>query len=155
MAIELKNRIELDLKVRIPIVTFLQGPSIAQFAGQVLEQIVATAAPVPAASEAPVSVQSRQHEGGVALISREKAEQLLTQVDELSDEEVNALLGQMMQEEHQHSGNGKEIVDDGGQAVGKAGGIDPQEAARLLEQLDQLSDEHIDSLLSQIVQEEE
>ncbi len=148
MAIELKNRIELDLKVRIPIVTFLQGPSITQFAGQVLEQIVATVATVPAASEAPVSVQSRQHDGGVALISREKAEQLLTQVDELSDEEVNALLGQMMQAEHTHSGNG-------GQAVGKAGDINPQEAARLLEQLDQLSDEHIDSLLSQMVQEEE
>jgi NAD(P)-dependent dehydrogenase (short-subunit alcohol dehydrogenase family)/acyl carrier protein len=148
MAIELKNRIELDLKVRIPIVTFLQGPSITQFAGQVLEQIVATAATVPATSEAALSVQSRQHDGGVALISREKAEQLLTQVDELSDEEVNALLGQMMQEEHGHSGNGE-------QAVGKTGDIDPQEAARLLEQLDQLSDEHIDSLLNQMVQEEE
>jgi hypothetical protein len=61
----------------------------------------------------------------------------------------------MMQEEQQHSGNGKEIVGDGGQVAGKTGSIDPQEAARLLEQLDQLSDEHIDSLLSQIVQEEE
>jgi hypothetical protein len=46
-------------------------------------------------------------------------------------------------------------VSDGGRVGGKAGNIDPQEAARLLEQLDQLSDEHIDSLLSQIVQEEE
>ena len=44
MAIELKNRYELELKVRIPIVTFLQGPSIEQFTKQVLEQIT-TAAP--------------------------------------------------------------------------------------------------------------
>src|SRR5205823_8316630 len=31
MAVELKNRVELELGIRIPIVTFLQGPSIAEF----------------------------------------------------------------------------------------------------------------------------
>jgi phthiocerol/phenolphthiocerol synthesis type-I polyketide synthase D len=140
MAIELKNRIELELKVRIPIVTFLQGPSIAQFAGQVLDQILEM-------NEVVAEPQTDQQDGNVAIISREEAEQLLSQVDQLSDEEVNALLGQMMQDEHNHAGNGhKEKATNG---------ISPQEAARLLAQLDQLSDERVDSLLSQIVQEEE
>ena len=76
-------------------------------------------------------------------------------VNQLSDEEVNALLSQMMQEEHSHTGNGHKNGEDDGYKEGTTNGISPQEAARLLAQLDQLSDEHVDSLLSQIVQEEE
>ena len=36
MAIELKNRMELDLQIRLPIVTLLQGPSMTQLVNQVL-----------------------------------------------------------------------------------------------------------------------
>jgi phthiocerol/phenolphthiocerol synthesis type-I polyketide synthase D len=159
MAIELKNRIELALKVRIPIVTFLQGPSIAQFAGQVLEQILAMAEAVPVTVSAETILESQNqanaHDEKVAVISQRDAEQLLAQVDQLSDEEVNALLSQMMQEEHSHTGNGHKDGEDRSHKEGTTNGISPQEAARLLAQLDQLSDEHVDSLLSQIVQEEE
>ena len=57
MAIELKNRIELELKVRIPIVIFLQGPSIEQFATQVLRQIT-TIAPEPSADRDAENLQT-------------------------------------------------------------------------------------------------
>ena len=39
MAIELKNRIDLDLQIRLPIVTLLQGPSITQFVRQLLGSV--------------------------------------------------------------------------------------------------------------------
>ncbi|HLI70271.1 MAG TPA: beta-ketoacyl reductase, partial [Ktedonobacteraceae bacterium] len=41
MAIELKNRIQTDIGVDIPITSLLQGPSIAQFATQLLELLAA------------------------------------------------------------------------------------------------------------------
>lgn len=138
MAIELKNRIELELKVRIPIVTFLQGPSIAQFATQVLDQ-VETMAAAQKADE--VRGQNLQNDSKVAIMSQGEAEQLLTQLDQLSDAEVDLLLGKMLPE-----GNGKGNAHTG---------IDLQEAEALLAQLDQLSDERVDNLLNQFVQEEE
>ena len=39
MAVELKNRIALDLKVNIPVVKFLQDFSVEQAVTQVLEQL--------------------------------------------------------------------------------------------------------------------
>ncbi len=155
MAIELKNRIEQALKVRIPIVTFLQGPSIAQFAAQVLEQILEVAPPPADTATPEPQNRTRLHDEGTTIISQSDAEHLLSQVDQLSDEQVNALLSQMMQEERSHSGNGHKDGVGNGHEEGTTNGISPQEAARLLAQLDQLSDEHIDSLLGQIVQEEE
>jgi len=51
MAIELKNRIESGLGITVPIVTFLQGPSIETIAAQMTEQITRTAASVPGAGK--------------------------------------------------------------------------------------------------------
>lgn len=39
MAIELRNRIEVDLGVRVPMVEFLKGPSVAQLVGLLLDQV--------------------------------------------------------------------------------------------------------------------
>lgn len=134
MAIELKNHIERELKVRIPIVTFLQGPSITQFAEQVLEQIATVAAEEE-------TVPTTQEELA-ALDDQVDAEQLLAQLDQLSDTEVDDLLTQMLQEQTP--------VD-----VATSGGVSPQEAEQLLQQLDGLSDESINALLSQMVQKED
>ncbi|MDZ7286762.1 MAG: amino acid adenylation domain-containing protein [candidate division KSB1 bacterium] len=51
MAIELKNTLDADLKMPLPIATLLQGPSISELAAQLLAQL---AAPAPAAAPAPV-----------------------------------------------------------------------------------------------------
>ncbi len=81
MAVELKNRIELDIGVLIPMVRLLQGPSLAQIAGQLAEQLAQGDAvrpePVPVAAADP-------------------AADLLAKVDEMSDEEVEAMLNNMM-----------------------------------------------------------
>jgi len=142
MAIELKNRIERELKVRIPIVTFLQGPGIVQFADQILEQLKQLAV----RQEPQVSVS---HPGPLAQPMQEQttngsqvdAEQLLTQLDQLSDTEVDALLQQMLEEDGDQNGMLQELQT--------------QDAEQLLANLDQLSDETIDSLLSQMVKKED
>ena len=41
MAVELKNRIAVDLGVNVPMVKFLQGPSVEQAAAQILDQLTA------------------------------------------------------------------------------------------------------------------
>jgi acyl carrier protein len=146
MAIELKNRIELDLSVRIPIVTFLQGPSIAQFTLQLLDQLAEALPyrpPEPKASrfvsehlseasrESGVGALHTQNESGVGGLSIEEAptdEVSLLSTEELIARQQDAdLISMISQEDAQH----------------------------LLAQLDQLSDREVDTLLNQIVQEEE
>ena len=127
MAIELKNRIELELNVHIPIVTFLQGPSIEQFAGELRALVLEK---VPVASEAP---QQQAAEKTVES-PREmpSTEPLPAQPDRLSDVEVDALL----QQENGHASIGQ------------------QEAEQLLADIEQLSDSEVDALLNRIAQEE-
>jgi aryl carrier-like protein len=80
MAVEMKNRIEIDIGVLIPMVRLLQGPSLAQIAGQLSERLdngeeVARPAPVAAPAQS--------------------ASDLLAKLDEMSDEEVVAMLNQL------------------------------------------------------------
>jgi hypothetical protein len=85
MAIELRNRIETDLGVVMSLVHFLQGPSVAQLAALLLDQLPATASASP---------PSPSPQG--------KAEQRLANLDQLSDEEVSALLTEMLAGEEAH-----------------------------------------------------
>jgi acyl transferase domain-containing protein len=43
MAVELRNRVEADLGIVLPLVELLQGPSVAQLTGRLLEQVMASA----------------------------------------------------------------------------------------------------------------
>jgi phthiocerol/phenolphthiocerol synthesis type-I polyketide synthase C len=81
MAVKLKARIESDLGVVIPIVSFFEGLGLAQMASQVLDRMVED-------TNAPTML-SRNQEG---------AEQLLAKIDKFSDEEVDALLGDLLDE---------------------------------------------------------
>ena len=81
MAVELKNRIATDLGVNIPMVTFLSGPSVEQAATQLLRLLTTEA---PAAS---VPVASRHRRQSPA------------DVDQYSDEEVNAMLTDLLAKE--------------------------------------------------------
>lgn len=80
MAVELKNRVEADLETPVPVAALLQGPSLTQLAAHLLGQLpqVAAVAPTP-------------------LTGGETAEQLLARVDQLSDQEVDALLSEMLE----------------------------------------------------------
>jgi acyl transferase domain-containing protein/acyl carrier protein len=77
MAVELKNRISVDVGVNVPMVKFLQGPTIAQATTLILEQLMAELSAAP---------QVAQHEED------------LPNVDQLSDDEVNSLLTDMLDE---------------------------------------------------------
>ena len=91
MAVELKNRIAVDLGVNVPMVKFLQGFSVAQAATQLLDQLRAEAStPSPA-----LAVMQRQEEQKNGSID----EHLLANLDQLSDEEVDSLLTEMLAEE--------------------------------------------------------
>ena len=127
MAIELKNRIELELKVRIPIVTFLQGPSIEQFTRQVLQQITTMAPAESTDGDADGDTESRfiGREGRdpkftintrvrgettkINSIDQQTAEQLLSQIDQFSEQEVDALLSQMLAGTHETPNYSREV----------------------------------------------
>ncbi len=90
MAVELKNRITVDLGVNVPMVKFLQGPSVAQAATQILDQLTAelSTSSVP---PAPVVALRQEH-----YTNGDANGQLLAKLDQLSDEEVNSLLTDML-----------------------------------------------------------
>jgi acyl transferase domain-containing protein/acyl carrier protein len=86
MAVELKNRIAVDLGVNVPMVKFLQGPSVAQAASQILDQLNAElSAPSAPPTSAVAQCQEEYKNGGAN-------GELLAKLDLLSDEEVNSLL---------------------------------------------------------------
>jgi len=90
MAVELKNRIAVDLGVNVPMVKFLQGPSVTQAATQILDQIAAETS-VPSTPPAPAAApHQEEYKNGAA------NGQLLATIDQLSDEEVNSLLTAML-----------------------------------------------------------
>jgi acyl carrier protein len=90
MAVELKNRIEADFGVILPLAKFLQGPSVVQLAKKVLgqlEQLDFSPSPSPA------------QEGPPAFGRPEESKELMTKIDELSESEVDALLKKILTSE--------------------------------------------------------
>jgi acyl transferase domain-containing protein/acyl carrier protein len=89
MAVEMKNRIELDIGVLIPMVRLLQGPSLAQVAEQLARQLMVgdDAVDRPASAftvAAPQSITVPQD--------------MVTRIDQMSDEEVESLLNSIIME---------------------------------------------------------
>jgi acyl-CoA synthetase (AMP-forming)/AMP-acid ligase II/acyl carrier protein len=100
-AFELKNWIEEELKVDVPITAFLQEPSIAQFSAQLLEQLMATTtasqlSPLLTAAQSASGTEDG-HVDATSDIHRHNAKQLLARLDQLSDEEVESLLSEMLE----------------------------------------------------------
>jgi NADPH:quinone reductase-like Zn-dependent oxidoreductase/short-subunit dehydrogenase/acyl carrier protein len=82
MAVELKNRIERDTGIALPVPTFLEGPAIQELAQQ-LADTTTTSQPQTTAAK-PDTIMP---------------DQLLANVDQLTDEEVAELLSMMEQQE--------------------------------------------------------
>jgi hypothetical protein len=147
MAIELKNRIELDLNVRIPIVTFLQGPSIAQFTLQLLDQL----------AEAPPSSPSEPKAGlvrGVDGLSTKVLPSSPSEPKASPDRGVDGLSTKVAPTAGASLVSPEKLIARQ-QDVDLITMISQENAQHLLAQLDQLSDSEVDALLNQIVQEEE
>jgi myxalamid-type polyketide synthase MxaE and MxaD len=92
MAVELKNRIAVDLGVNVPVVKFLQGFSVHQAVTQILDQLAAEV-PNPTTPLAQAVTQQEEH------MDQRNAEQLLENLDQLSDEKVDSLLTDMLADE--------------------------------------------------------
>ena len=93
MAVELKNRIAVDLGVNVPMVTFLSGPSVEQATPQLLQLLTSElpGSSVPLASANGHS-QGQRGNGGID-------EHVLENLDQYSDEEVNSLLTDLLAKE--------------------------------------------------------
>jgi acyl carrier protein len=85
MAVELKNRISTDLRVDVPMVKFLQGFTAAQAATLLLDKLA-----TEADSSSDVSPAARTRE------SDSIEEHLLADIDQLSEEQVNSMLADML-----------------------------------------------------------
>jgi len=105
MAIELRNRLEIDLGVAVPVVRFLDGVSLEVIAGELLEQLeqpVLERPDVSASTLFAVSNGAAPHNGEdedrqIRGIDPEQARELLTKIGELSGTTVDALLDQLME----------------------------------------------------------
>ena len=91
MAVELKNRIAVDLGVNVPMVKFLQGPSVDTGGGADPRSIHGGAFRLFGSPVAPTVVRPRAGE-----CNGDTEVQLLAQLDQLSDEEVNSLLTELL-----------------------------------------------------------
>jgi acyl carrier protein len=93
MAVELKNRIAVDLGLNVPMVKFLQGPSVEQAATILVDQLAAgSSTALPALSLAAPQSEEPFENG------RSNGHQL-ADVDQLSDDEVNSLLTDLLEKE--------------------------------------------------------
>jgi len=93
MAVELKNRIAVDLGVNVPMVTFLSGPSVEQAAAQLLHLLTSETS-ISSRPLVPTIMQGRgaQPNGGIE-------EYRLENLDQYSDEEVDSLLTDLLANE--------------------------------------------------------
>jgi acyl carrier protein len=104
MAVELKHRIEVDLRVVVPVVTLLQGPTVAELVSEVLNLLSGEEEPAPAPPvESHAPPLAADQPGGFRLeaqdsspLDRETAIRLSDQVHELSDDAVDALLQKLL-----------------------------------------------------------
>jgi acyl transferase domain-containing protein/SAM-dependent methyltransferase/acyl carrier protein len=110
MAVELRNWIEGELRVNLPIVELMQGPTINRVAEILLAQMSPDAAPKaeppaekkgPPAAPVPAAVtadRAADANGNGHGLDGERAAELLENIDDLSDDEVNALLRSLQSE---------------------------------------------------------
>jgi acyl transferase domain-containing protein/NADPH:quinone reductase-like Zn-dependent oxidoreductase/NADP-dependent 3-hydroxy acid dehydrogenase YdfG/ubiquinone/menaquinone biosynthesis C-methylase UbiE/acyl carrier protein len=126
MAVELRNWVEGELRVSLPVAELLQGPSVDGLATLLLEQLTKSEQ-VPASVKAPVAApaevppgqptepsrsgtskngeahRASSNEDAANSIDHTRAEELLARVDDLGAEEVDALLETLKREKESGS----------------------------------------------------
>jgi NADP-dependent 3-hydroxy acid dehydrogenase YdfG/acyl carrier protein len=93
MGVELKNRVESDLSITVPMRDLMAGPTINLLTTVLLNQLGMSSATPSAAA---VSSRSRADEASAQL---DKQDEVSAMVDQLSDAEVDALLQEVIGEE--------------------------------------------------------
>lgn len=95
MALELKKRLEVELQVDVPVITFMEDVSVVELAQNLLVQMTET----DSASSVSATINKAQEPH-----SSENAGQMLTHLNQLTDEEVDVLLGSMLSKEENKNG---------------------------------------------------
>jgi hypothetical protein len=95
MAVELRNWIEGELEVNLPIVELMRSPSLAGLAELLAEQL-ATHGETRTPESGGNGVAKAQTNGHVALALDVPPDELLARVEDLSGEEVDALLSVLL-----------------------------------------------------------
>jgi acyl transferase domain-containing protein/acyl carrier protein len=98
MALELKNRVQVESGIAIPLATVLSGPPIADLAAFVMTKLSEQAAHLDSAPASETVSSSTDR-----VIDKQEAEELLKRLPELSDADVDLILSRMGQ-----SGNNSE-----------------------------------------------
>ncbi|MCG3198131.1 MAG: hypothetical protein GHCLOJNM_02625 [bacterium] len=93
MAVELKNWAESELGILVPVSLFLEGPSLTDLVTRLLPDVLATIS--SRSGNPPRHPSARPNEETRDIITPERAEKLLSELDGLSDEEVERLLGSL------------------------------------------------------------
>ncbi len=92
MALELKNRIEARCGITIPLVNILTGPSVKDLSSVLLDQLENAIENLPEK----LSVTAAEDKDSQDTIDSDSARELLQRLPDLSDEEVESLLKQMI-----------------------------------------------------------
>jgi NADPH:quinone reductase-like Zn-dependent oxidoreductase/SAM-dependent methyltransferase/NAD(P)-dependent dehydrogenase (short-subunit alcohol dehydrogenase family)/aryl carrier-like protein len=113
MGVELRNWIEGDLQVSVPIAELMRSPSLGRLTDLLLEQFAKLDGPATAATVAPVAPSAVAHaaahphtngsanghsNGNGHVVDDKQAQELLARVDELPGEDVDAMLKAMLAE---------------------------------------------------------
>jgi acyl carrier protein len=85
MTVELKNRIELETVVNIPVMELMNGPTLRKLAEILIAQIEGKTDSVEATTAIQVATDPEN----------QKAGEILDRIDELSEQDIDALLSEM------------------------------------------------------------
>ena len=88
--------VEFQLEAMIPVAQLLQNPSLDQLAGQLLDQLSETQDASQAESTAATKQTEDAQQQETADLSKPSAAESLARIDEMSDEEVERMLNEMM-----------------------------------------------------------
>jgi acyl transferase domain-containing protein len=97
MAIQLRNWIQTNLRLDVPMAHFLQGPSITEIAALLLEKLAEETSTRQMSPGAVVASRDTASDGDS--IDKEDTEQMLAELDQLSDEQIDQLLADFLTEE--------------------------------------------------------
>jgi hypothetical protein len=94
MAVELKYRVEVDLELTVPVTALLQGPSLSQLGARLASQL-----PVPAMAATVDAVPLAEHVTFSSSNEHGTAAELLSKLEGLSDEAVDSLLKNLLNDQ--------------------------------------------------------
>lgn len=93
MAVEIKNHLEADLGIPLPIRELLQGPSIARLKSHLLDQLnLQQSVPLKDHQATNPAFQEKRHDTLETKIKQQTASQILERLDQFNEDELDELI---------------------------------------------------------------